>query len=114
MDGHTPYQQTLGQVAADLARHPEVTFQDLYTNKFKYPTNSNPRYAAGALVYALVYAKAGLAGFSQLEASENTYASLLAHVATLLQLPLAQTEAYLTQAVRHYATQRPRSEKQKK
>lgn len=113
VDGYTPYQQTLRQVAADLARHPEVTFQDLYTNKFKYPTNSNPRYAAGALVYALVYAKAGLAGFPQLEASENTYTSLLSHVATLLQLPLAQTEAYLTQAVRHYATQRPILKKQK-
>lgn len=112
VDGYTPYQETLRQVAADLRRHPEVTFQDLYTNKFKYPTNSNPRYAAGALVYALVYAKAGVAGFSQLEASENTYVSFLSQVAALLELPPAQAEGYLTQAIRRYAPQRPRSKKQ--
>jgi hypothetical protein len=114
VDGYTPYQETLRQVAVDLVRHPKITFEDLYTNKFKYPTNSNPRYAAGALVYALVYAKAGLVGFPQLEASENTYESFLAHVATLLQLQPAQTEAYLTQAVRRYAAQRPTSKKQVK
>lgn len=107
VDGATPYQETLRQVAADLARHPAVTFKDLYTNKFKYPTNSNPRYVAGALVYALVYAKVGLVGFTQVEASENTYESFLAHVASVLQLQPAQTEAYLTQAVRRYVMERP-------
>jgi len=114
VDGYTPYQETLRQVAVDLARHPEVTFKDLYSNKFKNPTNSNPRYAAGALVYALVYTKVGLDGFKQLEASENTYESFLSHVATLLQLQPAQTEAYLTQAVRRYTVQRPAPKKQAK
>jgi hypothetical protein len=111
VDGYTPYQQTLRQVSVDVARHPAITFKDLYSNTFKYPTNSNPRYAAGALIYALVYAKAGRAGFAQLEASANTYESFLAHVATLLQLRPAQTEAYLTQAIRGYATRRPTPKK---
>jgi hypothetical protein len=38
--------------------------KDLYTNNFKCPANSKPRYAAGVLVYT----KEGLTGFPQLAA----------------------------------------------
>lgn len=96
VDGYTPYQATLKALAADLAQHhPAVTFRDLYANKFKYPTNSNPRYAAGALVYELVQAQAGAAGFRQLETSDNTYESLIGHLAALLHRRPDQVENYL-------------------
>jgi len=104
VDGYTPYQQTLHEVAQDLIRQPKITFEDIYANKFKYPTNSNPRYAAGALVYALVAARHGASGFAQLEASGNTYASLLAHLAPLLGVRESQVEATLMRALRSYAT----------
>ena len=104
VDGATPYRQTLRLVARDLvANHPEVTFKDLYTNKFKYATNSNPRYVAGALVYALVQQKAGAVGFAELERSDNTYESFLSHFAALMQLPTAQAEAYLLQSLLKFA-----------
>jgi hypothetical protein len=103
VDGYTPYQATLKALAADLTQHhPAVTFQDLYANKFKYPTNSNPRYAAGALVYELVQAKAGVAGFQQLEGSDNTYASLISHLAPLLHLRPDKVDSYLINCVKHY------------
>jgi hypothetical protein len=98
VDGHTPYQQTLRELATDLRHHhPAVTFETIYSNKFKYPLNSNPQYAAGALVYELVYRRAGLAGFAQLEASENTYVSLLRHFAAIMQLRPEKAEAFLMQ-----------------
>ena len=104
VDGYTPYRQTLGAVATDLlANHPNVGFKDLYTNKFKYPTNSNPRYAAGALVYALVRQKAGVAGFQALEKSDNTYESFLSHFAAVMHLPPTQAEAYLMQSLLTFA-----------
>jgi hypothetical protein len=98
VDGHTPYQQTLRELATDLRQHhPAVTFEAIYSNKFKYALTSNPRYAAGALVYELVYRRAGLAGFAQLEASENTYASLLSHFAAIMHLRPEKAEAFLMQ-----------------
>lgn len=45
-------------MAVDLAQHhPEVSIKDLYDSKFRYPTNGNPRYVAGAWVYELVEKK---------------------------------------------------------
>lgn len=108
VDGYTPYQQTLRAVAQDLlAHHPAVSFKDLYTNKFKYATNSNPRYAAGALVYELVYKKAGVAGFRVLEESDNTYDSFLSHFAAIMHLPPARAEALLQKSLLKFAAQQP-------
>jgi hypothetical protein len=100
VDGHTPYRQTLRAVARDLQRHPEVTFEDLYTSKFRYPTNANPRYVAAALVYELVARRLGVGAFRQLEESDNTYASFLQHFAALLHLSPAKAERYLNQQLR--------------
>ena len=101
VDGHTPYQQTLHDVALDLAQHhPAVTYRDLYEGKFRYPTNSNPRYVAAALAYAVVQRKAGSASFKELEKSQNTYESFMQHFAALLKLPPAKAEAYLNQQLR--------------
>ncbi len=103
VDGYTPYAQTLQAVAADLVKnHPSVTFKDIYANKFKYPLNSYPRYAAGALVYELVQAKAGVAGFRQLEESENTYESFVSHFAAVMRLRPDKADAYLNKAIRGY------------
>lgn len=100
VDGHTPYRETLRAVARDLARHPGVTFEDLYTSRFRYPTNANPRYVAAALVYELVARRVGVGAFRQLEESENTYASFLQHFAALLRLPPPRAERYLSQELR--------------
>ncbi|WP_460500360.1 hypothetical protein [Hymenobacter agri] len=103
VDGFTPYQQTLRAVVTDLNKsHPTVRFKDLYSNTFKYALNSYPRYAAGALVYDLVRQKAGLAGFAQLEQSENTYESFLAHFATVMHLRPDKADAFLNEALRKY------------
>jgi hypothetical protein len=108
VDGYTSYQQTLCTVAQDLlANHPTVSFKDLYTNKFKYATNSNPRYSAGALVYALVFKQAGIAGFRVLEASDNTYESFLSHFAAIMHLPPAQAERFLQKSLLKFASQKP-------
>ncbi|OGX91305.1 hypothetical protein BEN49_20270 [Hymenobacter coccineus] len=104
VDGYTPYRQTLRAVAADLARHrPAVPFKDLYDGTFRYPTNGNPRYVAGALVYELVAQKAGVASFQKLEQSENTYASFLTHFAALMQMRAPQAEALLQKRLAAYA-----------
>lgn len=98
VDGYTPYQQTLREVGAALHQHRlAVTFEDIYSNKFKNALNSNPRYAAGALVYELVYRRTGVAGFAQLEASDNTYASFLSHFAAIMHLQPGKAEALLMQ-----------------
>jgi hypothetical protein len=103
VDGYTPYSQTLQAVVADLVKnHPTVTFKDLYANRFKYPLNSNPRYAAGALVYELVHTKAGVAGFRQLEESDNTYESFVSHFAAIMHLRSNKADAYLNNALRNY------------
>lgn len=103
VDGYTPYHQTLASLAKDLtSNHPTVTFEDLYSNKFKYPTNSNARYAAGALVYELVRSKAGLAGFKQLEESDNTYESLVSHFAAVMHMQQDKAEGYLIEYIKKY------------
>jgi hypothetical protein len=103
VDGFTPYQQTLRVVSKDLnQKHPGVRFKDLYTNSFKYAVNSNPRYAAGALVYELVYQKAGSAGFQELEQSENTYESFLSHFAKVMRLRPEKADVFLNVALRNY------------
>ena len=108
VDGYTPYQQTLRAVAEDLlANHPNVSFKELYTNNFKYATNSNPRYAAGALVYALVHKQAGVVGFRALEESDNTYESFLSHFAAVRQLPPARAETFLRKSLLKFAAQKP-------
>ncbi|RTQ45999.1 hypothetical protein EJV47_22840 [Hymenobacter gummosus] len=104
VDGYTPYQQTLRDVARDLLNKPTVSFADIYNNKYRNQTNNNPRYAAGALVYALVRAKVGIAGFAKLEESANTYESLLGQVGQLLHLKPTQVEAYLLRELKSYAT----------
>jgi hypothetical protein len=110
VDGYTPYQQTLRALAQDLlANHPAVSFKDLYTNKFKYATNSNPRYAAGALAYALVHQQAGVAGFRALEESDNTYESFLSHFAAIMRLSPARAEALLQKSLLKFAAQKPTS-----
>jgi hypothetical protein len=104
VDGFTPYPQTLRAVSQDLnKKHPAIRFKDLYTNTFKYVLNSNPRYAAGALVYELVYRKAGLAGFAELEKSENTYESLLLHFAAVMHLRPDKADAFLNNELRNYS-----------
>ena len=100
VDGHTPYRATLRAVARDLAQHPGVTFEDLYTSKFRYPTNANPRYVAAGLVYELVARRTGVGAFRQLEESENTYASFLQHFAALLRLSPPRAEQLLNQQLR--------------
>ena len=103
VDGFTPYQQTMQAVADDLnKKYPNVRFKDLYTNAFKYALNSNPRYAAGALVYELVYRKAGSAGFAELEQSENNYESLLSHFSKVMHLRPEKADAFLNEALRKY------------
>ena len=103
VDGFTPYQQTLRVVSKDLnQKYPGVRFKDLYTNSFKYAVNSNPRYAAGALVYELVYQKAGSAGFQELEQSENTYESFLSHFAKVMRLRPEKADVFLNVALRNY------------
>jgi hypothetical protein len=107
VDGYTPYQQTLRAVAQNLlTNHPKVSFKDLYNNSFKYATNSNPRYAAGALVYELVHKKAGVAGFRVLEESDNTYEAFLNHFAAIMQVPPARAEAFLKKSLLKFAQQK--------
>ncbi|MDQ2794466.1 MAG: hypothetical protein M3Y12_10740 [Bacteroidota bacterium] len=104
VDGFTPYPQTLRAVSEDLTKkYPTIRFKDLYTNSFKYALNSNPRYAAGALVYELVYRKAGVNGFVELEKSENTYESLLLHFAAVMRLRLDKADAFLNSELRNYS-----------
>lgn len=103
VDGHTPYQQTLKEVSKDIDKnHPEVTFKDLYDNSFMYPTNQNPRYIAGAVVYELVYEKKGLKGIKQLEESENTYESLVNNFAEVMNMRESKVEQFLTNYTREY------------
>lgn len=103
VDGYTPYQETLREVSKEIyENHPSVTFKDLYTNSFRYTTNQNPRYAAGAVVYQLVYEKKGLKGIRKLEESENTYESLIKTFADVMNLKENQAESFLINYIREY------------
>lgn len=103
VDGYTPYQQTLREVSRDLQNnHPKVSFRDLYSNSFRYATNQNPRYVAGAVVYQLVYEKTGLKGIKQLEKSENNYESFMKTFAAVMKMKESKVEAFLTNYIRKY------------
>ncbi|MCC9166950.1 hypothetical protein [Pontibacter harenae] len=103
VNGHTPYQQSLLEVSKDIAKnHPEVSFKDMYTNNFRYATNQNPRYVAGAVVYQMVYAKKGLKGIKKLEKSENTYESFIKNFADVMDLEESKVEAFLKDYIREY------------
>ncbi|MFD2514987.1 hypothetical protein ACFSRY_14005 [Pontibacter locisalis] len=103
VDGYTPYQQTLKEVSKDLHdNHPKVTFKDLYSNSFRYATNQNPRYVAGAVVYQLVYDKKGLKGVRRLEESENTYESFIKTFAGVMKIKEREVEEFLINHIRKY------------
>lgn len=103
VDGYTPYQQTLRDVSRDLyENHPTIGFKDLYSNSFRYATNQNPRYVAGAVVYQLVYEKKGLKGIKQLEQSENSYESFIKAFAAVMNMKESKVEEFLTNYIRKY------------
>ena len=103
VDGYTPYQETLKTVSKDIyGNHPKTTFKDLYSNSFRYPTNQNPRYVAGAVVYQLVYDKKGLKGINQLEKSENTYESFVKTFAGVMKMKESKVEEFLTDYIKKY------------
>ncbi|NEM96917.1 hypothetical protein [Pontibacter burrus] len=103
VDGYTPFQETLHAVSKDIyENHPNVTFHDLYSNKFRYATEQSPRYVAGAVVYQLVYEERGLQGIRQFEKSQNTYESLIKTFASVMKMKESKVEGFLTNYIRQY------------